>query len=110
MVEYKIYYSFESIIDLESIYNYISSDQSNYSVALKIINELKESVNSLNYLPLRHGRVLWSPWKDIGVRAFALKQYVIFYLVDETKKIVNIVRILSCRRDIPSEIKMMVEK
>ena len=44
-------------------------------------------------------------YQTISVRCLIVKKHIVFYSVDETNSVVNILRILSCKQDIYSHIK-----
>lgn len=99
-MEYKIYYSNESIIDLFRIYDYIASFQNEQANALKLIDAIRTGIKELNVFPLRHPIVSFSPWKEIGIRYLIIKNHIIFYYVNEKENIINIIRIFSSKQNI----------
>ena len=105
MKTYSVNYSNEAVKDLLNIYDYITNDLLEPTNAINIINEIREHIRSLNQMPFRHPLVPWSPWDKIGMRHFSTKKQIVFYLVDEKNSKVVIVRILSCKRDIPRILK-----
>ena len=98
-MQYKIIYSSESVEDLFKIYDYISNVQNEPGNALKLIDTIRNGINKLDVLPLRHPVVSFSPWKEIGIR-YLVKKHIIFYHVNEKKNTVNIIRIFSSKQDI----------
>ena len=105
MKEFEIYYTDEAIEDLKAIYQYIATIENEPINALNLVNAIREAINSLNIFPLRYPEVRWSPWKEIGMRNMVIKKHIVFYQVNELESVINIVRIMSCRRDIPANIK-----
>ena len=56
-------------------------------------------------MPSRHTLVDWEPWASMRIHKVPVGNYIIFYLVDEDKKSVTIVRIFYSGRDIEHIIK-----
>ena len=105
MKTYTVKYSNEAIDDLIVIYNYIAYEQLEPNNAANLINAIRKQVRSLKEMPLRNPSVCWSPWDKLGMRHFSIKKHIVFYLVDEEQSNVIVVRILSCRMNIPSILK-----
>ena len=65
----------------------------------KILTEIEKRVSELQEMPLRYPKYVDNPdYRNTGV-----KKYVIFYKVDEVKKIVEIHRILHSAQNIELE-------
>ena len=50
------------------------------------------------------------PWHSAGLRFFPVNHYLVFYLPDEAKNTVNIVRIIYSGRDIRKQLEETVIK
>lgn len=50
-------------------------------------------------MPERYASVDWEPWASMGIRKVPVDNYLVFYLVDPTERLVSIVRIIYCGRD-----------
>ncbi|MBR2523548.1 MAG: type II toxin-antitoxin system RelE/ParE family toxin [Clostridiales bacterium] len=98
--KYKIVYSPKSIDDLRSIYMYICNVLEADGTAKKQISRIRDCIKRLDTLPERHEVVEWEPWSLIGMRKFPVDNYIVFYLVNRTDKVVTIVRILYGGQDI----------
>ncbi len=101
MIVFEINYSEEALQDLRSIYAYIALEQLEPIIAEDVIKTIREYIYSLMTLPLRHKVVDWSPWKESGIRSFVVKKHAIFYQAIEEEKRINIIRIISCKRNVP---------
>ncbi len=55
-------------------------------------------------MPMRYRLYDDEPWHSQGVRFFPVNNYLVFYLPDETKTTVHIVRIIYGVRDIKKQL------
>jgi len=85
--------------DLRDIARYISSQLNAPSAALNMMQTLKEAIAKLEMMALSHPFVGDDRLAALGYRLFPVKGYIIFYMVDEKEKSVDVDRILYGRRD-----------
>lgn len=85
--------------DLKGIAAYISQELQEPETARKLIGRLRKAVFSLEELPKRHAIVSDEYLAAKGVRCILQDQYLIFYVVDEPRQLVQILRVLYARRD-----------
>ena len=103
-MRYKILFSENAREDLRCIARYISYDLQEYNTAKKIIDAILNEIKTLDTLPLRYRLCDYEKWKRIGLRCMNVKNYIVFYLPDEEKGIVNIIRIMYHRRNLEKEL------
>ena len=99
-MSYKIELTNQAKNDLDEIYSYIAFTLLSPDVAANMYNSIIHSIRSLDSMPLRNALMDDEPWKSRGLRRCFVKNYTIFYLVDEANSIVRIVRIMYSGRDI----------
>ena len=63
-----------------------------------------KEIRSLNEMPMRYRLYDDEPWHSQGVRFFPVNNYLVFYLPDETKTTVHLVRIIYGVRDIKKQL------
>lgn len=102
MKKYNIHYSNEAYDDLKNLFRYISFIQQEPIIARNIIKQIIEATNLLDIFPYKHPEM---KYQTISARCLIVKKHIVFYSVDETNSVVNILRILSCKQDIYSHIK-----
>jgi addiction module RelE/StbE family toxin len=85
--------------DALDIARYISAELSAPKAALEMVDKLDDGMRSLEANPKRHALVRDDRLAAKGYRALPVKNYLIFYKVNERKRLVDIVRILYNRRD-----------
>lgn len=99
-MNYQIELTNQAKNDLDEIYGYIAFTLLSPDVAANMYHSIIDCIRSLDSMPLRNALMDDEPWKSRGLRRCFVKNYTIFYLVDETKLIVRIVRIMYSGRDV----------
>ena len=79
--------------DLDSIYKYYFKESCEKSIAIKIVDKLKEAILRLSYMPKSHPFAREKRLKKDGFRKLICGDYIILFLVDDNKMIVSVVRI-----------------
>lgn len=85
--------------DLLEILNYITNTLKEPKIASDIYRSIKNEIISLEHMPFRFQIVNEEPFRSIGVRRILVKNYSVFYIIDEEKKTVHIFRVLYARRE-----------
>ena len=80
--------------DLDEIFSYISTKLFAESSALKLIDNIENSIMKISHFPFSCNLVLDEPLKSKGYRKLIVDNYIVFYLVNEEKKQVIVMRIL----------------
>lgn len=65
-----------------------------------MINLIEKNILSLDEMPGRYKIYENEPWKSRGVHIMPVKRYLVFYVVDDNEKVVNIFRVIYGSRDI----------
>ena len=87
-----VIYSARARQDLRNIYEYISYDLLVPETATRQTRRIMKEIRSLDEMPMRHRLYDDEPWHSQGVRFFPVDNYLVFYLPDETKNTVYIVK------------------
>ena len=104
MMRYKILYTENAREDLRCIARYISYELQEFNMAKKIIDAILNEIKTLDTFPMRYRLCDYERWRKIGLRCMNVKNYIVFYLPDEEKSVVNIIRIIYQRRDLEKEL------
>ncbi len=99
-MKYLVKLSFQANKDIEEIYEYISDTLCEKEVALNMVHLLEKNILSLSEMPGRCKIYESEPWCSREVHIMSVKKYIIFYVIDEKEKTVNVFRILYGSRDI----------
>lgn len=91
---YRVEYSQEALVDIKSIYTYISQILHAPLTARRQVNRIRKEIRDLEAFPTRYVLVEWEPWASMKMHRLPIDNYVVFYLVDEQVMAVKIVRIV----------------
>ena len=99
MVKYRVDVSEPAENDLRDIVLYIASQLSATISALNMMELLEEAMVGLSDTPQRCSLVADERLSQMGYRKLIVKNYVVFFSIDEKNKVVDVERILYGRRD-----------
>lgn len=85
--------------DLRDIAFWIAEKSQDVDVARQFVRELRKKCMELEVFPNGGGIPKDRVLKSAGFRFVVYKDYLIFYLVDEDKKYVNVMAVFNARRD-----------
>ena len=85
--------------DMTEICTYISLDLHAPESALALLDKIDCHILSLEHMPKRFALVSDEKLARLGIRLIPVKNYLIFYFVDDYKEAVTIVRVLYSKRD-----------
>lgn len=91
---YRVEYSQEALVDIKSIYTYISQILHAPLTARRQVNRIRKEIRDLEAFPTRYVLVEWEPWESMKMHRLPIDNYVVFYLVDEQAMAVKIARIV----------------
>ncbi len=94
MQKYKIELSKNAKNDYFDIIRYIKYKLMEPSIANKYAKLIKEEIQKLEYSPQRFAIINPDIIKYSDIRKLIIKNYIVFYRINENKKVVNIERIL----------------
>lgn len=99
MAGYRVDISEPAENDLRDIVRYISAQIGAPVTALKMMDTIEDAVGGLMDTPQKHPPVTDERLATMGYRKLPIKNYIVFFTIDETNKVVNVERILYARRD-----------
>jgi len=85
--------------DILSTVKYISNDLKNPTAANNLLNEIERHEINLEDNPYIYPLVNDDYLSGKGIRIIVIKNYLMFFYINEDKKIVNIIRFLYGRRN-----------
>jgi plasmid stabilization system protein ParE len=92
-MDYRVILSRPSLRDLSEIARYIAQDSPD--AAMRVGGELVSLAESLAMLPRRGGQLRARP----GVRRLVHEPYLVTYRIDETQRVVYVLRFWHAKRD-----------
>lgn len=99
MDAYKIDVSEPAENDLRDIVRYISSQLNAPVAALTMMDAIEEAIDGLASMPQKCPLVIEERLAMLGYRKLIVKNYIVFFTIDEPNKVVDVERILYGRRD-----------
>ena len=85
--------------DTVSTYNYIKNVLNAPMAAKNLINEVKEKLVYISKNPTHRPLVYDKYLASLGYRLISVKNYLIFYIIDDDDVHIKIIRFLYCKRD-----------
>lgn len=99
MIRYKIEIAQPAVRDLQDILDYIANTLKEPAIAQRIYTSIKKEILTLSSMPERNRVVDDEPYAAMGVRRLFVENYVIFYVVDQGRRSVHVLRVLYNRRE-----------
>lgn len=99
MDEYKIKVTRQAKEHLALIREYIATELKEPIIAKRILELLKSEMMSLQTMPYRVKCIDEQPWCEIGFRRIRVKNYYVYFCVDENRKEVQILAVIYVGRD-----------
>ncbi|MFU0545159.1 type II toxin-antitoxin system RelE/ParE family toxin [Gardnerella swidsinskii] len=99
MDEYKVKVTRQAKEHLALIREYIATELKEPIIAKRILELLKSEMMSLQTMPYRVKLIGEQPWCDLGFRRIRVKNYYVYFCVDESRKEVQILAVIYVRRD-----------
>lgn len=93
MKEYKVELSIQAKEDYKSIIKYIKYKLLESNIAERYAELIKNEINTLKYNPQKFAIINYDIIKQYRFRKLIIKNYIVFYRINEDEKIVNIERI-----------------
>lgn len=107
MEEYRIRITRQARDHLREIRRYIEQELLSPQAAKNTIAAIKAEMQSLRKMPARIHLTPEQPWHDEGVRRDRVKNYYIYFWIDEEQKKVQIIGVIYVRRDQSRQLELM---
>lgn len=103
-MSYSVEISEQVNADLRGIFEYIVFKLQSLQNAAEQLSRLEKNILSLSEMPGRFRRYGEEPWLSCGLRVMPVENYCVFYIPDDEKKIVSILRVIYGGRDIGAQL------
>ena len=84
---------------IDQIVDYIAFVFMNPQTAIRLAEELRDEIHSLERMPSRFAIVDKGKWRTRHIRRMIVKNYYVYYRIDDEQNIVFVVDVISMRRD-----------
>ena len=98
-MQYKVKLTPQALEQIEETIQYISKILLEPEIARKWADTLQCEIEKLDSMPSRYPFIEEEPWHTKGIRRMPVKNFLIYYLVDEEKKAVWVTAVIYGRRD-----------
>jgi len=105
--EYKVQITKYALTQMEEIRDYISGELHAPQAAYKLMLEMKNKVASLDSMPERNQLVDSKKWREQGIRKIIVKNFIMYYWVDEKQRTVHITAVVYQKRNQLRELSKM---
>ena len=85
---------------MQRIYDYIAYEKQSIINAESQLSRIKDEITKLDTLPNGFRRYPYEPWYSRGLRYFPVDNYLVFYIVDEESKTVNVLKVVGGQMDL----------
>lgn len=97
--EYEVKVTMQALEQMSAIVHYISYDLMAPEAAENLLNDLKAAIMKLSVLPKRHSLIDEEPWRSEGVRKIVVKNFLVYYWVDDESNKVQVTAVIYNKRD-----------
>ena len=99
MDSYEIIMTSDAVDDLAELRDYIAYSLSAPETAFSYIQAIRKEIESLSVMPARYKTVDDEPWRSRGIRKIIVKNFYIYYRIDEDARRVYILNVIYAKRD-----------
>ncbi|MBQ8538290.1 MAG: type II toxin-antitoxin system RelE/ParE family toxin [Ruminococcus sp.] len=103
-MSYSVKITNEADNDLRSIYEYIAFELKSIETAIGQLERLEQSILKLSEMPERYKQYENEPWKSKGLRMMPVDNYIVFYISDNDKHTVTVIRVMYGGRNIERQL------
>lgn len=107
MGEYKVKITPQASAQMLEIFSYISGTLKEPIAAERLLDELQENILSLDTMPKRVSLVEEEPWRSYGIHKMPVKNFLIYFWINEELKEVHIIAFIYGRRDQLEQLKQL---
>ena len=105
--EYEVKVTRQALEQMRAIVHYISYDLMAPEAAENLLNDLKSAIMKLAVLPKKHSLIDEEPWRSEGVRKIVVKNFLVYYWVDDEYNKVQVTAVIYSKRDQIKQLKNM---
>ncbi|MEL1133855.1 type II toxin-antitoxin system RelE/ParE family toxin [Desulfitobacterium sp. THU1] len=84
---------------LQEIVKYIAFELKAPKAAIRLLNEMEDSISSLSQFPQRVALTEEEPWRTCGVRKMSVKNFFVYFWIDEENSKVQVTAAIFSKRD-----------
>ena len=104
--KYEIKVTRQALEQMREIAHYISYDLMAPEAADNLLDDLKASILKLSVLPKKYPLIEEEPWRSEGVRKIVVKNFLVYYWIDEEYNKVQVTAVIYSKRDQIKQLKI----
>lgn len=97
--QYTIKITSQAQEQLREILHYIAFELEAPDAAVQMLDKLQKDIASLSYFPNRIALTEEEPWHSMGIHRMPVKNYLVYFWINEAEKKVQVTAILFNRRN-----------
>lgn len=103
-MSYAVEISEQAEADLRGAFEYIAFELKSLQNAIGQLTRIEKNIYALDEMPERYRLYDKEPWRSRGLRVMPVDNFCVFYIPDNEKSVVNIVRVMYGGRDIEAQL------
>lgn len=104
MKKYDVIITGQADKDLRDIFEYIAKELLSPDNAIGQLERLEKAIYNLDTFPEGHRQYEFEPWRSRNLRILPVDNYIVFYIPDNNKLTVTIIRVIYGGRDIDTQL------
>ena len=96
---YAVELSEQAELDLRGIFEYIAYELLSVQSAAGQLDRLEARISALDHHPKRYSLYDREPWRSRGLRTVPEDHYRVFYLTDDERAVVTVIRVMYAGRN-----------
>ena len=84
---------------LDEIRRYLAVTLQAPQAAIHTLSLLRREIKALDTMPFRFPLTLEEPWRSEGVHKMPVRNFLVYYWVDEERKAVQVIHVIYAKRD-----------
>ena len=105
---YEVEIAKQAGVDLREIYEYIAFALLSPINAAGQLDRLEAAIESLAEMPARHPEYKKEPWKSRGLRFVPVDNYLVFFIPNDEKSLVTVIRVMHGARDVEKQLNQLI--
>lgn len=99
MNTYEVKLTKQAFNQMNFIVNYISKEIMAPDAASNLLNQIKEEIEKLTFLPKRYAIIDEEPWKSQEIRKIVVKNFLIYFWVNDSNNTVQVIAVIYNKRN-----------
>lgn len=99
MTFYEVKVTKQAYRQMREIVLYITNELLSPEAAANLLDKMQEAINALSEMPKRHSLVDEEPWRSEGVRKIIVKNFLIYFWIDDENMRVQVTAVIYAKRN-----------